>query len=143
MPKKRKKVDPRFVKIEINEKAIAAIDKVFSAFPHNNFPYDESQMAVSGINFYFNLGEEEKAQELTAHELMKSVEGRKRRLQQYNTKYSNLGKNVDETEKIPAYKRQGIQLDESQESNTSKFYLDTEEDEVQIRPNNFFDDNVD
>lgn len=45
------------------EKAIATLDQVFAAFPHMNFPYDESQMAMSGINFYFTLGEEDKAQE--------------------------------------------------------------------------------
>ncbi len=44
------------------EKAIATLDKVFEAFPDFNFPYDESQMAMSGINFYFAFGEEAKAQ---------------------------------------------------------------------------------
>ncbi len=44
------------------EKAVLAIDKVLESFPHMNFPYDGSQMAMSCINFYFNLEQEEKGQ---------------------------------------------------------------------------------
>ena len=45
------------------DKAIATVDKFFGAFPHMNFPYDESRMALQGVQYYFRLGEEEKGQE--------------------------------------------------------------------------------
>lgn len=45
------------------DKAVASIDKFFQSFPHMNFPYDQSRMALQGIRFYWALGEEKKAQE--------------------------------------------------------------------------------
>lgn len=62
-----------------------------------------------------------------------------------NSKFQNLSKqNVDEVEKIPAYLRQGVDLDEKKNAdNESNVYFNKKSNEIQIRPNNFFHDNVD
>lgn len=80
------------------------------------------------------------------NELMeKKIQERRERLKKLNSKFQGLSKqNVDEVEKVPAYKRQGINLDENIDSNkSSDMYFNKNSNEVQIRPNNFFHDNVD
>jgi cell division protein FtsZ len=59
-----------------------------------------------------------------------------------------MNKNIDEIEKEPAYKRMGVELDEtlqSSDSVQSKTTLSVDEnDELQLRSNNsFLHDNVD
>lgn len=43
------------------EKAVKTIDKFFEAFPHMNFPYPQSRMALQAIGFYLQLGAQEQA----------------------------------------------------------------------------------
>ncbi|MDR1876780.1 MAG: cell division protein FtsZ [Flavobacteriaceae bacterium] len=79
-------------------------------------------------------------------ELMeKKIQERRERLKKLNSKFQGLAKqNVDEVEKVPAYQRQGINLDENTDSdNDSEIYFNKKSNEIQIRPNNFFHDNVD
>lgn len=77
-------------------------------------------------------------------ELQRKIEERRNRLKQFNAKYNHLNNlAVDDMEKTPAFQRQGINLDEVNKNQSPKFYLDTENDEVKIRPNNFLHDNVD
>lgn len=45
------------------EKAEATLDQFFKAFPHKNFPYPQSHMALQCMRFYLELGAEAKAQE--------------------------------------------------------------------------------
>ena len=80
--------------------------------------------------------------------LLERAEERKRKMKAYNYKFHNNPSNIDDIEKQPAYKRMGIELDEtpSKEGNLSRTTLATDEnDEIQIRPNNnsFLHDNVD
>jgi cell division protein FtsZ len=80
------------------------------------------------------------------NELMeKKIQERRERLKKLNSKFQGLSKqNVDEVERVPAYKRQGINLDENIDPNkSSEIYFNKKSNEVQIRPNNFFHDNVD
>ena len=80
------------------------------------------------------------------NELMeKKIQERRERLKKLNSKFQGLSKqNVDEVERVPAYKRQGINLDENiNSSKSSDMYFNKKTNEVQIRPNNFFHDNVD
>jgi len=75
-----------------------------------------------------------------------AVEERRNRLRQFNFKFNSQLSNqqVDEYEQIPAYQRQGIQLGNKTESRTSDLSLGTNNNnEPQIRPNNFLHDNVD
>ncbi len=78
-----------------------------------------------------------------SEEMKKKIEERRNRLKQFNTRYDGIASNIDEAERTPAFERKGIELDESQETKASKFYLDTDDEDIQIRPNNFFEDNVD
>lgn len=45
------------------EKAVKTIDKFFEAFPHMNFPYPQSRMALQAMGFYLQLGAQEQAKE--------------------------------------------------------------------------------
>ena len=45
------------------ERATKTIDKFFEAFPHMNFPYPQSRMALQAMGFYVQFGAEEQAKE--------------------------------------------------------------------------------
>ena len=86
---------------------------------------------------------------LTISELQNRSQDRKEKMKQFNYKFVNkMNKNIDEIEKEPAYKRMGVELDEtlqSSDSVQSKTTLSVDEnDELQLRSNNsFLHDNVD
>lgn len=79
--------------------------------------------------------------------LKKRTEERKKKMKDFNYKFANSANRVDELEKQPAYKRLGIDLDESTAANSkiSRTSLSTDEnDEIQLRGNNsYLHDNVD
>ncbi len=71
---------------------------------------------------------------------------RRKKLKDFNYKFQNSLGNIDEIEKEPAYKRQGIDLDENPVQNkVSRTSLSEDSnDEIQLRSNNsFLHDNVD
>lgn len=79
-------------------------------------------------------------------ELNSMIEERRNRLKQFNFKFNNTMTNsqVDEYEAIPAYKRQGLNLSDRNDKQSSDFSVGTNRNnETQIRPNNFLHDNVD
>ncbi|UWX68421.1 cell division protein FtsZ [Empedobacter stercoris] len=79
-------------------------------------------------------------------ELNSMIEERRNRLKQFNFKFNNTMTNsqVDEYEAIPAYKRQGLNLSDRNDNQSSDFSVGTNRNnETQIRPNNFLHDNVD
>jgi len=78
--------------------------------------------------------------------LSQAIEERRARLKQFNYKFKNTlnHKTVDEVESIPAYKRQGIELSEREDSKPSDFVVGSDvNNDTKIRPNNFLHDNVD
>lgn len=78
--------------------------------------------------------------------LNQTVENRRDRLRQFNFKFNSQLSNqqVDEYETIPAYQRQGVQLNNRTENRSSDLSLGSNNNnEPQIRPNNFLHDNVD
>lgn len=78
--------------------------------------------------------------------LKERADERKRKLKDFNYKFKNNLTSVDEIEKEPAYKRQGVDLDEtSKEKKISRTTLSEDSnDEMQLRSNNsFLHDNVD
>lgn len=78
--------------------------------------------------------------------LKERTDERKRKLKEFNYKFRNSASKIDELEKQPAYKRMGIDLDESNESdvNLSRTTLSTDDDDIDLRTNNsFLHDNVD
>jgi cell division protein FtsZ len=87
--------------------------------------------------------------DLTIAELQKRAEDRRLKMKNFNYKFINkVNQNIDEIEKVPAYKRMGVQLDETSHSldvSQSRTTLDIDEnDDIQFRSNNsFLHDNVD
>ena len=64
---------------------------------------------------------------------------RRQKMKEFNYKFNNL--KIDEIEREPAYKRQGVTLDESkpsEETNMSRLSVETNEDGIQIKTNNSF-----
>jgi cell division protein FtsZ len=71
---------------------------------------------------------------------------RRKKLKNFNYKFQNNRNSIDEIEKQPAYKRQGVDLDDApKEQKISRMSLgEDSNDEVQLRSNNsFLHDNVD
>ena len=71
---------------------------------------------------------------------------RRKKLKNFNYKFQNNRNSIDEIEKQPAYKRQGVDLDENPtEQKVSRMSLgEDSNDEIQLRSNNsFLHDNVD
>ncbi|WP_027127197.1 cell division protein FtsZ [Gelidibacter mesophilus] len=78
--------------------------------------------------------------------LKERADERRRKMKDFNYKFSSA--KVDEIEKEPAYKRQGVNLDQNRYSsdfNASRMSVGTDEnDDIQLRSNNsFLHDNVD
>ena len=80
-------------------------------------------------------------------ELLKDrADQRRKSLKNFNYKFQNSRKSIDEIEKQPAYKRQNVELDDTpKEQKTSRMSLgEDSNDEIQLRSNNsFLHDNVD
>jgi len=85
--------------------------------------------------------------ETPLEELLKErADERRRKLKDFNYKFQNSLSNIDEIEKEPAYKRQGVDLDDTPaEKKVSRTTLSEDSnDEIQLRSNNsFLHDNVD
>ncbi|MEM8999737.1 MAG: cell division protein FtsZ [Bacteroidota bacterium] len=78
--------------------------------------------------------------------LKNRADERRRKLKNFNYKFKNSMNSIDEIEKQPAYKRQGIDLNEGpKEQKVSRTTLSEDSnDEMQLRSNNsFLHDNVD
>ncbi|NDI99393.1 cell division protein FtsZ [Flavobacterium sp. LaA7.5] len=85
--------------------------------------------------------------EMTIEETLRvRAEERRKKMKEFNYKFHNNSSKIDEIEKEPAYKRMGIDLNESRADNSkSRFSLGTDSnDDLQLRSNNsFLHDNVD
>lgn len=74
------------------------------------------------------------------------TEIRKKQLKDFNYKFKNKSSHIDEIENQPAYKRMGIELEDTKqpETNISRTSLNSDNDEIDFRTNNsFLHDNVD
>ena len=91
--------------------------------------------------------EEVSPMSLTITELQKRAEERRQKMKGFNYKFTDqMNKNIDEIEHQPAYKRLGVNLDESSSViSKSKTTLSTDDnDDIQLKSNNsFLHDNVD
>ena len=87
--------------------------------------------------------------DLTISELQKRADDRREKMKNFNYKFMNkVSNNIDEIEKVPAYKRMGVNLEantHSSETKVSRTSLEIDDnDDVQLRSNNsFLHDNVD
>lgn len=78
--------------------------------------------------------------------LSERTEERKKKMKEFNYKFKNSPSRIDEIESQPAYKRMGIDLNETKnEPNISRTSVNTEDDDgIDLRKNNsFLHDNVD
>ncbi|WP_181369490.1 cell division protein FtsZ [Flavobacterium album] len=85
--------------------------------------------------------------EMTIEETLRlRAEERRKKMKEFNYKFHNSSSRIDEFEKEPAYKRMGIDLNDSRTDNSkSRLSLGTDSnDDLQLRSNNsFLHDNVD
>lgn len=90
-------------------------------------------------------GEEDPLNSPISKILSDRTEERKRKMKEFNYKFKNSPSRIDEIEKQPAYKRMGIDLNDSKnEPNISRTSVNTEDNEIELRRNNsFLHDNVD
>lgn len=74
-------------------------------------------------------------------------EERKKTMKDFNYKFRNSASKIEDIEKQPAYKRMGIDLDDTKKSDTnlSRTSVNTDDDDdIELRSNNsFLHDNVD
>lgn len=94
-----------------------------------------------------NPSKEVDPMEIPIEELLKErADERRRKLKDFNYKFQNSLNNIDEIEKEPAYKRQGVNLNENpRQAKVSRTSLSEDSNgEIQLRSNNsFLNDNVD
>jgi cell division protein FtsZ len=97
------------------------------------------------INSIETTSEEVSPLELTISELQKRAEERRQKMKGFNYKFNDqLSKNIDEIERQPAYKRQGLDLNVDAPISRSKTAIQTDEDGINFKSNNsFLHDNVD
>lgn len=78
--------------------------------------------------------------------ISQQIQERRERLKKFNFKFKNKlnDYDVDEVERIPAYKRNQIELSEHKREKSGGYIIDRDtSNEIKIRPNNFLHDNVD
>ena len=81
-----------------------------------------------------------------SHSLSQAIEERRTRLKQFNYKFKNTlsNKTIDDLENVPAYKRQGLELQGKESNHPSDYILSKDSNgDQKMRPNNFLHDNVD
>ena len=109
--------------------------------------FEKKTLAIEGSETATATTKEIDPMDSPLEELLKErADERRRKLKDFNYKFQNSLGNIDEIEKEPAYKRQGIDLDENPVQNkVSRTTLSEDSnDEIQLRSNNsFLHDNVD
>ncbi|WP_299065758.1 cell division protein FtsZ [uncultured Polaribacter sp.] len=99
----------------------------------------------SDVNAIETLSEEVTPLDLTIAELQKRAEERRQKMKGFNYKFNDqLSKNIDEIERQPAYKRQGLDLNVNSPISQSKTAIKKDENNIDFKSNNsFLHDNVD
>lgn len=104
------------------------------------------QVELSATNFA-TYSEELSPMEMTIEETLKfRADDRRKKLKEFNYKFHNNPSKIEEMEKEPAYKRNGVDLSNNPQSNSnSRMSIGTDSnDDMQLRSNNsFLHDNVD
>ena len=77
--------------------------------------------------------------------MQKRAEDRRKKMKGFNYKFNDqLNINIDEIERQPAYKRQGVDLHVNAAISNSKTAIKKEDDQIDFKSNNsFLHDNVD
>ena len=97
------------------------------------------------INDINTFSEEVSPLDLTISELQKRAEERRKNMKKFNYNFNeSLSKNIDEIERQPAYKRQGVDLDRNSAISKTRTILNKDSDGIDFKSNNsFLHDNVD
>ena len=105
----------------------------------------KTALPQSEINQIDTQSEEVSPLDLTINELQKRAEERRKSMKKFNYSFNeNLNKNIDEIERQPAYKRQGVDLDKNTPISKVKTALKKDTDDIDFTSNNsFLHDNVD
>ena len=122
-------------------KAIEEIDVVFEKKVVEEEAQEAEETPVAGP-----AGDLDPMNSSISDILKERADTRRQKMKTFNHKFNNS--KIDDIEKIPAYKRQGLNLEEAQHSseiNASRTSLGVDDnDEIQLRNNNsFLHDNVD
>ena len=92
------------------------------------------------------LVDENSPMEASINDILRDrAEERKRKMKEFNHKFSSASNQINDLEKEPAYKRMGVDLTQSSSSNVSRTSVSTDRNnDLQLRSNNsFLHDNVD
>ena len=100
---------------------------------------------VEDVNAIETSSEEVSPLDLTISELQERAAERRRKMKGFNYKFNDqMSKNVDEIEKQPAYKRQGLDLNVNTSISKSKTAIKKDNNDLGFKSNNsFLHDNVD
>ena len=99
----------------------------------------------SEINNIDTISQEVSPLDLTISELQKRAAERRKNMKKFNYSFNeNLNNNIDEIERQPAYKRQGVDLDKNTTLSKTRTALKKDTDSIDFKSNNsFLHDNVD
>tara|TARA_R110002126_G_scaffold152203_4_gene299326 strand:+ start:28155 stop:30029 length:1875 start_codon:yes stop_codon:yes gene_type:complete len=99
----------------------------------------------SEINNIDTISQEVSPLDLTINELQKRAAERRKNMKKFNYSFNeNLNNNIDEIERQPAYKRQGVNLDKNATHSKTRTALKKDTDSIDFKSNNsFLHDNVD
>ena len=104
---------------------------------------DTTEKPTSIINHFEDIS----PVEMTIEETLKHrADDRRKKLKEFNYKFHNNPSKIEELEKEPAYKRNGVDLSNNTQADTnSRMSIGTDSnDDTQLRSNNsFLHDNVD
>ena len=107
----------------------------------------KSSASEVDVNDIETESEEVSPLSLTIAQLQERAEERRQKMKGFNYKFTDqVNKNIDEIEKQPAYKRLGVDLNDSNatKSKTKTALSKDSDDDIQLRSNNsFLHDNVD
>jgi cell division protein FtsZ len=105
----------------------------------------KTRVPQSEINAIETRSEEVSPLDLTILELQKRAQERREKMKGFNYKFNDqLSKNIDEIERQPAYKRQGLDLNVDAPISRSKTAIKADENDIDFKSNNsFLHDNVD
>ena len=125
----------------------SSIEKKADSLEEEEIQFElKSTKPQSEINEIETESEEVSPLSLTIAELQKRAEERRQKMKGFNYKFTDqVNKNIDEIERQPAYKRMGVDLDDTTAISKSKTTLSSDDDDdIQLRSNNsFLHDNVD
>lgn len=146
----RKEVEKRYVLEEFDAKPTigksSGITEIEKRVVEEGIEFEiKTRIPEKDIKTIVTHAEEVSPLDLTITELQKRAEERRKKMKGFNYKFNDqMNKNIDEIERQPAYKRQGVNLDTDVSISDRKTSIKKDTDEISLKSNNsFLHDNVD